>query len=593
MLFNSIAFAVFFIVVYGLYWTLRKHYQVQNSLLLAASFLFYGWWDVRFLYLFILTTTVDFYCALMIRHGQVPRRQRLIESAVLVASAFLCVTVRWNAVTLVRNGLHVSAQVDWANLLAGGRVGWAVFVGTLAVVSLVNLMDPWLTSIKELRRGKVFLVTSVVSNLTVLGFFKYYNFFASSFAGLVHAILGVTPSHWTLNIVLPVGISFYTFQSLAYTIDVYRRKVEPEDRYLTLASALSFFPLLVAGPIERPNHMLPQFRSPRSVTREGWREGIWLVFWGLFKKMVVADNAAVIVTSVFGPYDMLAGPAVAPEDGLRMLIGVYAFAMQIYGDFSGYSDIARGTARLLGFEIMLNFNLPYLAISPSDFWRRWHISLSTWLRDYLYIPLGGNRYGTFNTYRNLLLTMFLGGLWHGAAWTFVLWGTYHGLVLVAYRICAPDLGETPNRERTSAILTWARPVATRLIVAPVFLPNAQSLFSRLRRAATYGLLVLAMFHLTCIGWLLFRAQNVTTIRVFLESILLHPGWSTEAATLLKDLLFYSWFLVVFEVIQAVTGTLDPMKRWHWFIRLNVWIFVVMSLLRLSRGTGHEFIYFAF
>ena len=592
MLFNSAVFAIFFPTVYALYWALRRHYRVQNVLLLAASFLFYGWWDVRFLYLFILTTTVDFYCALMIRHGQVPRRQRLIESAVLVASAFLCVTVQWDAVALVRNGLHVSAQVDWAGLLDGGRVGWAVFVGTLAVVSLVNLMDSWL-SCSGAQRRKVFLVASVVSNLTVLGFFKYYNFFAASFAGLVHSLLGVTPSQWTLNIVLPIGISFYTFQSLAYTIDVYRRKVEPEDRYLTLASALSFFPLLVAGPIERPNHLLPQFRGPRSITREGWREGVWLVVWGLFKKMVVADNAAVIVASVFGPYDKLAGPAAVPEDGLRMLIGVYAFAMQIYGDFSGYSDIARGTARLLGFEIMLNFNLPYMAISPSDFWRRWHISLSTWLRDYLYIPLGGNRHGTFNTYRNLLLTMFLGGLWHGAAWTFVIWGMYHGLLLIAYRVVAPGLGETPKTEGTSAVRTWARPVATRLIVAPVFLPNARLLYSRVRQAATYGLLGLAMFHLTCVGWLLFRAQNVTTIRVFLESILLHPGGSAEAAALFKDLVYYSWFLVVFGAIQAITGTLTPMKRWHWFIRLNVWIFVIMSLLRLSRGTGHEFIYFAF
>jgi D-alanyl-lipoteichoic acid acyltransferase DltB (MBOAT superfamily) len=603
MLFNSAEFAIFFVIVYGLYGVLHKHYRVQNWLLLAASFLFYGWWDVRFLYLFILTTTVDFYCAIMVDRGRVPLRQRLIESAVLVGSAFLCVTLQWKAVTLVRSGLSVSAMVDWGNLLAAGTTGWGVFLGTLAAVILINVADPWLTSFSEARRRKVFLVGSLVSNFTVLGFFKYYNFFATSFAQLVHAIFGVTPSHWMLDIILPVGISFYTFQSLAYTIDVYRKKAQPIDDYLTLASALSFFPLLVAGPIERPDHLLPQFLHPRRVTVAMFREGIWLMVWGLFKKIVVADNAAAIVAMVFGPYDGANPSHVVPADGLRMLIGVYAFAMQIYGDFSGYSDIARGSARLLGFDIMLNFNLPYFAISPSDFWRRWHISLSTWLRDYLYIPLGGNRGGTVATYRNLFLTMLLGGLWHGAAWTFVLWGMYHGLLLIAYRLVAPRLDERPVPRPGAALMQVGAATASAmvgLLVMPMFfVPNRRpragetDLGSAIGKVFVYGLALVVMFHLTCLGWLLFRAQNVTTVRVFLQSILLHPGWSPEAARHAKDLLFYGWFLIAFQIAQAAGGTLNPMAKWPWFVRLNVWLFLLMSLLVLGAKGEQTFIYFAF
>ena len=315
--------------------------------------------------------------------------------------------------------LHPTLTIDWGNLLPAGGIGWWVFGSAAVVALMLNGLDGWLISFGERRRRVLFMTASVVSNLTVLGFFKYYNFFADSFVGIAHSLFGMTPSEWTLRIILPVGISFYTFQSLAYTIDVYRKKVDPVEQYLTVATCLSFFPLLVAGPIERPGHLFPQFMKPRSITWERWREGMWLIFWGLFKKVVVADNVATIVKAVFGPYDGSAPSHLVPHDGLRLLIGVYAFAFQIYGDFSGYSDIARGTARLMGFNIMLNFNLPYFATSPSDFWQRWHISLSTWLRDYLYIPLGGNRHGEKKTYRNLSLTMLLGGLWHGAAWTFL------------------------------------------------------------------------------------------------------------------------------------------------------------------------------
>jgi D-alanyl-lipoteichoic acid acyltransferase DltB (MBOAT superfamily) len=598
LLFNSGAFLVFFVVVYAVYWALRRQWRAQNVLLLVASLFFYGWWDVRFLFLFILTTTVDFYCALMIHQGRVPLRQRLIESVVLVASASFCVTVNWSAVTVVRHGFRLGLHVDWTHVLPTWGIPWAVFVATLAGVLLVNVADSWLIAREASARRKLFLIASVVSNLSVLGFFKYYNFFADSFAGALHALFGITASEWTLRIILPVGISFYTFQSLAYTIDVYRRKFEPLQSYLTLATGLSFFPLLVAGPIERPNHLLPQFLRPRSAAGEQWREGMWLIFWGLFKKMVVADNMAGIVRVVFAAYDGHNPSHEIPTDGLRLLLGVYAFAFQIYGDFSGYSDIARGTGRLLGFDVMRNFNLPYFAISPSDFWQRWHISLSSWLRDYLYIPLGGNRYGTWATYRNLFLTMLLGGLWHGAAWTFVLWGAYHGLLLIGYRLFAPALAEAKKASPipvTAAVMTQPEvvrePVTTQYtLLLPLAVPRAGWPSGKAIRT---GLLWLLMFHLTLVGWLLFRAQNVTTVSVFLTSIFTQFHGSAATTELFQKFLFYAWFLVLFECLCVVMKTLDPMKRFHWFVRLNIWIFILMSIMALAPEDKVSFIYFAF
>lgn len=558
MLFNSAAFAIFLPLVLGAYWVLRKRFRAQNMLLLAASLFFYGWWDIRFLYLFILTTGVDYYCALMIDRGSVPRRQRAIVSSVLVGSAFFCLVIPWKAITLTHVGLHPAVHLYHNTARTLIHQGLLVFLATSAVVGGINAANGWLTRLDEERRRKIFMTASVVSNLSVLGFFKYYDFFTSSFAAAMESTLGIHVSNFTLNIVLPAGISFYTFQSLAYTIEVFRRQAPAQEEYLSLTSYLSFFPLLVAGPIERPTHLLPQFLRPRTVDRAMWRQGMWLIFWGLFKKMVVADNMANIVGQIFGPYDhILAGHVAVPHDGLRLLLGVYAFALQIYGDFSGYSDIARGVSKLFGFDIMLNFDLPYAALSPSDFWRRWHISLSTWLRDYLYIPLGGNRGGVFFTYRNLFLTMLLGGLWHGASWTFIAWGAYHGAILIVYRLLN-------LRPETQKYPRWAN-----------------------------ALLWFIMLHLTMFGWLLFRAKNITTVAVFLQSILLHPHWSPLATEALRDLVFYGWLLIVFQIIQYKMKTLDPMARWHWFARLNVWILVIMSLLALASSEGKEFIYFAF
>lgn len=557
MLFNSIAFGIFFIIVFGLYWSLRRSYRSQNVLLLVASYFFYGWWDVRFLVLIVLSTVVDYYCALSIDKGQITGRQRLRASAFLVFAATSFLGLQWSAIKVAFSGWQPSIIVDWKHLVStNSQYQWMLF-GILLVIVLFNAIYPFLNLLRLEHRRKFFLIFSVFANLTILGVFKYYSFFADNFTALTQTLFDITPSALVLNIILPVGISFYTFQTMSYTIDVYRRRTEASQSLLEVAAYVSFFPQLVAGPIERGKNLLPQFQRARTIKSVDLREGLWLIAWGLYKKMVVADNMARIVNDTFGPFDNLGSIVTIPEDGMRLLVAIYAFAFQIYCDFSGYSDIARGTAKLLGFDIMLNFNLPYFAKSPSDFWRRWHISLSTWLRDYLYIPLGGNRHGTFKTYRNIMVTMLLGGLWHGAAWTFILWGGFHSIILILYRALAPGLDRRQSKWWISFI---------------------------------QGVL---MFHIVCLGWLIFRAQNLTTVYVFLRSILLYPHWSSAAVSCLKDLVFYGWFLVLFQVIQFSRETLNPMVRWPWFIRLNVWLFLVMSLLSLAERGGHEFIYFAF
>lgn len=271
---------------------------------------------------------------------------------------------------------------------------------------------------------KRYIVISILTNLGILGFFKYAGFFVDS-ANILISSLGHNPTSFHLNIVLPVGVSFYTFQTMSYTIDIYRKQVKPAENIIDFALFVAFFPQLVAGPIERAKNFLPQVLKKPVVSSSMIMEGGWLVFWGLFKKSVIADNMAIIVDQAFSSSSLAGGD---------LLIAVYAFAIQIYCDFSGYSDMARGIAKMMGYNLMLNFKVPYFATNPSEFWRRWHISLSSWLRDYLYIPLGGNRNGRLQTYRNLFVTMLLGGLWHGAAWKFVLWGAYHGTLLALHRI---------------------------------------------------------------------------------------------------------------------------------------------------------------
>jgi D-alanyl-lipoteichoic acid acyltransferase DltB (MBOAT superfamily) len=335
----------------------------------------------------------------------------------------------------------------------------------------------WMARTADLARRKRILLISLGANLGTLAIFKYANFFAASLTELL-ARVGVEASPFVLNVVLPVGVSFYTFQALSYTIDVYRGLIKAETSLIRFAAFVAFFPPLVAGPIERGRHLLPQFRRLRPITWLKIDRGVYLIVVGLFKKVVIADTVAQVANAAF---------ALQEPTGIQSLLGVYAFAIQIYCDFSGYTDIARGVAQLLGFQLSDNFNLPYFSATPSEFWQRWHISLSSWLRDYLYIPLGGNRGGPLLTYRNLMLTMLLGGLWHGAAWTFVLWGAFHGALLCVYRALTP----------------WVAPL----------LPKQGVL-----RALTSFVGVIVFFQLTCLGWLLFRAQSMAQVRHMLGSL---------------------------------------------------------------------------
>ncbi|HEX9885444.1 MAG TPA: MBOAT family O-acyltransferase [Longimicrobiales bacterium] len=347
MLFNSPEYGLFLVVVVAAYFGLP--HRAQNRFLLVASYVFYSFWDVRFLSLILVSTTVDF--------------------------------------------------------VAGRRIALARGRG-------------------DGRRARVWLVASVVTNLGLLATFKYFGFFAEGLHALL-AVVGLDTSSPVLEIALPVGISFYTFQTMSYTIDVWRGRMEPVDDALDFALFVAFFPQLVAGPIERASHLLPQIQAPRTVGPEDWSRGLYLILVGLVRKVVIADTAGVLVNRYFN----------SPErfTSLQLACGLALFAIQAYGDFAGYSNIARGSARLLGFDLMRNFRHPYFATNPSDFWHRWHVSLSSWLRDYLYIPLGGSRRGERRTYVNLVITMFLSGLWHGAGANFVLFGLLHGAYLAGYR----------------------------------------------------------------------------------------------------------------------------------------------------------------
>jgi alginate O-acetyltransferase complex protein AlgI len=336
------------------------------------------------------------------------------------------------------------------------------------------------------ERRRRLLAVSIVGNLGVLGFFKYYGFFVESAAAGLHA-LGLDVGTSTLSIVLPVGISFYTFQTLGYTIDVHRRHLAPCTSLLDFALYVAYFPQLVAGPIERAGHLVPQLQrladpQPPRAELSGWG----LIALGAFKKVVIADNLAPLVDGVYADPSHALAPA--------LWLATYAFAFQIYCDFSGYSDIAVGVARLMGVSLMQNFRAPYTALGPAELWQRWHVSLSTWLRDYLYVPLGGNRRGPWRTARNLLLTMLLGGLWHGAAWHFVLWGGYHGLLLVIFRPAA-----------------WT------------------ALYQRLPLRPLVDLVRwLVFFHLVCLGWALFRAPTLHDCGVVLGKLLDPRGWQLGA-----------------------------------------------------------------
>jgi D-alanyl-lipoteichoic acid acyltransferase DltB (MBOAT superfamily) len=450
----------------------------------------------------------------------------------------------------VRN--HLAARNVLIVLASYFFYGWwdYRFLALLLLSSLADFaVGLGLERLARPRARQALLTVSLVVNLGILGCFKYYDFFIASLMELLGQI-GVQAQPPLLRVILPVGISFYTFQTMSYAIDVYRREIPATRNLVEFLAYVSFFPQLVAGPIERGKHLLPQFSQARRITRPMLEEGIWLCVWGMFKKVVLADNLAPLVEMV---YDQ-------PRPGaLMVVLATLAFGGQIYCDFSGYSDIARGTARILGFEIMVNFNLPYVARNVREFWSRWHISLSTWLRDYLYIPLGGNRRGPLQTHRNLFLTMLLGGLWHGASWNFVAWGAWHGLGLAAHRFWSARRDVAPERPARAmgAAVSWA------LTMAFVFY-----------------------------GWLLFRAGSWEQI-VALTRALGDPSRPAWTASYCLNLALFLGPLVAMQSWQfARKDLLAPLQLRGW-VRTLLQGALLAAIILFWEKEKVAFIYFQF
>jgi D-alanyl-lipoteichoic acid acyltransferase DltB (MBOAT superfamily) len=427
---------------------------------------------------------------------------------------------------------------DWRFLgliLLSTAVDWGVGLG------LAASRDP--------RRRRWLLAASLATSLSLLGFFKYAGFFADSLARLV-SLFGVTLTPFELSIVLPVGVSFYTFQTMSYVIDVYRGRVAPARDPLDFALFVAFFPQLVAGPIERAGSLLSQILAPRQQTLAQFSSGAWLILWGLYKKVVIADNLAWLVDAVYAEGSQ--------PTGLEVLMASWAFGIQVYCDFSGYSDIARGTARWFGFELMVNFRLPYFATNIGEFWTRWHISLSTWLRDYVYVPLGGNRR---RRDRNLFLTLLLGGLWHGAGATYVLWGAYHGAAVVLHR--------------------HLRPLALRLT------PTGAA-----AQRAWLMLCGIANFQIVTLGWPLFRAPSVERSGQLFAALFsdpapgLVPEWCLPFAALCAPLL-------LIQCAQWWSDDLEPVARFPLALRIFVYAAVAAGIVLFGEDFGEPFIYFQF
>ncbi|MBU2490745.1 MAG: MBOAT family protein [Proteobacteria bacterium] len=473
MLFNSFTFLVFLCTVLPVYYSLSR--KAQNAFLLVASYIFYGFWDWRFLSLIFLSTVVDFFVAQRIQASDSPRDRKFL------------------------------------------------------------------------------LAASLGVNLGVLCFYKYFDFFAKSLAAIL-APLGLDPPAPVLHIILPVGISFYTFQTLGYTLDVYRGRQKATRNFNDYALYVSYFPQLVAGPIERAGHLLPQIMKNRTVTRQAFYSGLSLMVLGYFKKVGLADSVAPFVDHCFqAPWN---------RSALELYFGACLFSVQIYCDFSGYSDIARGVSRLFGIELMVNFRAPYFAADIRDFWRRWHISLSTWFRDYVYFPLGGNRQGEARTIRNLMATMLLCGLWHGPAWTFVIWGGLHGALLAGRRLL------------------------DRLVPGPgkALLPPF------LGRIAT--------FHMVTLAWVFFRADNLAKAGQYLQGLLIPAaGKLTPSGPLLPMILFFLLYMgamILLDGRTTKTGgeTLYPEASPAW--KRGMALALMMAML-LILGETHEkpFLYFQF
>jgi alginate O-acetyltransferase complex protein AlgI len=475
MLFNSAAFAVFLLVTYLAYWGTQARLQLQNVVLLVAAYVFYGWWDWRFLIL-----------------------------------------------------LFLNCVVDWATGL-------------------------WMAN--ELRSGrrKVILAISLIANLGVLFYFKYFDFFAASAIALLKSV-GMNPTWTFIHVILPVGISFYTFQSLSYTIDIYRNRISPTKDLLGFLVFHSFFPQLVAGPIERATNLLPQCLTARRFDRELATDGARQMLWGFFKKVVIADRLAPIVDQTFG--------SPATQSGSLLILGLIFFSVQIYCDFSGYTDIAIGVSRLFGFNLTRNFATPYFSRSVGEFWRRWHISLSTWFRDYVYISLGGNRGARWKTVRNLLITFGLSGLWHGANWTFLVWGLLNGAYLVA--------GFLAGRQA----------------------PADASAGGRIVPSLTEVLRILLTFWLITFAWTFFRASSVEAAMAYLSAIGTRPfrvsalSIYVPTAGLCAAMFGVEWFQR--ERLHGLSIAHLPCA-----VRRGVYYVLVGMLLLFGSVESTPFIYFQF
>lgn len=545
MLFNSLEFIIFFLLVYCTYLTLP--FRLQNYMLLGASYIFYGWWDVRFLFLVAISTTVDFWVGLLIENGRLRRNQLIGPACFLGLSAvvFLCL----NPKALWTND---QPSLDLASLIRWSVIDW-VFAGAVGFLACMYIVYRVLEMLPDPKRRLFCLMISVTTQLGLLGVFKYFNFFIESLSVALNNI-GVETSSLHLNIVLPVGISFYTFQSLSYTIDIYRGQFKPITRFFDFALFVGYFPQLQAGPIERARQLIPQISKPRQLDFDQTARGLYLILFGFFKKVAIADGVAPVVDQIFGSSGRVTW--------IDVIAGTVLFAVQIYCDFSGYTDIARGTSKLLGIDLMINFKQPYFARNPQEFWHRWHISLSTWLRDYLYITLGGNRGNLAFICRNIMITMLLGGLWHGAAWNYVIWGFYQGALLCVYQVWRHNHQTQKHPSRTS----WMAQTTA----------------------------ILSFFAFVCYGWLLFRAHSFTQIIDFTRLLVTDFGNIDYGASLprLSAILGLS-LLIPMEIIQYWKDDAHYYQRFPVPLRgLFIAALIVVIIIGMSNEPA-QFIYFQF
>ena len=482
MLFNSIDFAIFLPIVFILYWFVaNKNLKLQNLLIVAASYLFYGWWDYRFLLLILFSTIVDY----------------------------------------------------------------SVGIGLLKQ--------------ENKTKRKILLGTSILVNLGFLGFFKYYNFFLDNFI-TAFSFFGTEIKANSLNIILPVGISFYTFQTLSYSIDVYKRKLEPTKDFIAFSAFVSFFPQLVAGPIERARNLLPQFYKKRTFDYSKAVDGMRQILWGLFKKIVIADNCAVFADQIFNNSN--------DYSGSTLVLGAIFFAFQIYGDFSGYSDIAIGTARLFGFNLMQNFAFPYFSRDIAEFWRRWHISLSTWFRDYLYIPLGGSRGTNYFKIRNVFIIFLVSGFWHGANWTFIIWGGLNALYFLPIMLL--------NKNK----------INTDVVAQGKHLPSVREVLS-----------ITLTFSLTTIAWIFFRAEDIHHAISYLSDII-HPSILTLPELITPKLeMIYTilcvFILVLFEWMNRDKIHALDIANYNKSNRWVLYLIIIIMIITFGSFNQNSFIYFQF